>query len=134
MEDFNKIKLRIQEATGIPAEIITGESPEEVFSYAKNMLAYKNKLKEVTDDSLKQNKEQFEEYIQKIQGIEPIDQDLQSLLELEQTISAENGYPALCDGGSVLVNGVRFEDPRTTKEQFASFLGEVTAFNPFKAI
>ena len=127
MEDLIQLKLRIQEATGIPAEIINGENIEESIASAKALIAYKNQ-KDKNDDPEKPNRIKFAEYMQQLQGIEQQDQAMLSLLELEKELKEGNGYPILQDAGSALVNDVRLPDGRSTQEQFASFFAELTAY------
>lgn len=137
-----ELKQEIAQRTGIPAVLLTGETAEENIAQAKALLAYK---REHEAQRPKTAAEQFSDWI----GGQLEERDRQTaaafglqytppqkdeagaaLADIEERARVEaGGYPMLQDGGSVNVN---LGDGRSAREQFADWLGQRTAFDPFK--
>lgn len=137
-----ELKQEIAQRTGIPAALLTGETAEENIAQAKALLAYK---REHEAQRPKTAQEQFADWI----GGQLDERDRQTaatfglqytprqtdpagaaLAEIEEQARLDaGGYPILQDGGSVNVNT---GDGRSAREQFADWIGQKTAFDPFK--
>ena len=140
--NLGELKQRIEQQAGVPAVLLTGETAEENIAQAKALLAYK---REYEQQRPKTTAEQFADWI----GGELEERDRQqaatfglqytprqedaagaALAQIEEQARLDaGGYPMLQDGGSVNVN---IGDGRTAREQFAEWLGQRTAFDPFK--
>lgn len=121
------IKQEISQRTGIPVNLLTGESPEEDIVRAKALLAYARKSKQ---EAPKSTREKFAEWYTAQSGEDPAeDENMQALKAYEEELRlTSGGYPYIRDGGEVQQTG----DGRSTKEQFAEWFGQNTAYNPMK--
>lgn len=140
-----ELKQQIEQRTGMPAALLAGETAEEVVARAKAILAYKRKQEAQRPKS---TKEQFAEWMDarteeknrrtaNLFGLhyEPTkkDHEEEALKEIAEAYRvAAGGYPEVEDGGDPYINGEKAPDPRTAKEQFADWIGQKTAFDPFK--
>ena len=114
---IDEIKNEISTFTGIPVELLTGETAEETIARAKDLLAYKQEEQseaEVTPTGTP--KEQFSAWISAKMGIE------MPHVEPEPKIT---GYPQVRDAGEVDLG-----DTRSAKEKFMEWIQEKMAFNP----
>ena len=124
---LEELKQEIEQRTGVQASLLKGETVEENIAYAKAVLAFR---KEHEAQRPKTAGEQFAAWYKATQGIEDTDEAGAALAEIEEQARLDaGGYPILQDGGSVNVNT---GDGRTAREQFADWLGQKTAFDPFK--
>lgn len=122
-----ELKQEIAQRTGVPVVLLTGENAEENIAQAKALLAYK---REHEAQQPKSHAEQFKTWFNEQYGIEEQDEAGAALAEIEEQARLDaGGYPSVHDGGSVNVN---LGDGRSTREQFADWLGQQTAFDPFK--
>ena len=120
------IKEMIEQRTGVPASLLTGETAEENIAQAKAILAYK---REHEAQRPKSTREQFAEWLDARDGIEPQDEAGAALAEIEEAARKEaGGYPRIQDGGEI----GNLPDARPASEQFAEWLDKKMAFNPFK--
>lgn len=127
--NIEELKQAIEQRAGVPASLLTGETAEENIALAKAFLAYK---KEYAAKQPKSTREQFADWFNKQQGIEPQDTAAQALAEIEEQARIDaGGYPRIADGGNVLAGG-HLPDGRPASEQFADWAGQQMAFNPFK--
>lgn len=125
--NLDEVKQAIEKQTGVPANLLNGETIEENIAQAKALLAYK---REAEAERPKSAKEQFAQWLNAQQGIEDQDTAGQALAQIEERARVEaGGYPILQDGGGVNVN---VGDGRTAKEQFAEWAGQKMAYDPFK--
>lgn len=125
--NIDELKTAIEQGTGVPASLLTGETAEENIAQAKAFLAFK---KESEAHSPKSTAEQFGAWFNAVQGIEPQDTAGAALAEIQEAVRvAEGGYPKVPDGGEPAGN---MPDPRPNREKFAEWLGQASAFNPFK--
>ena len=123
---IEELKQIIEQRTGVPASLLTGETAEENIAQAKAILAYKRDLDTQTPRTAG---EQFAEWLNASQGKEAQDTAGAALAEIEDAARMETGgYPAVQDSGEV----TGLPDPRPAREQFAEWLGQKSAFNPFK--
>ena len=124
---LEEVNRKIEQWAGVPAGLLTGETVEENIAQAKALLAYR---REQTRKQPQSNAEIFSEWFSQAYGIEVQDDAQKALAQIEKQARLDaGGYPSLQDGGSVNVN---LGDTRSTKEQFADWLADQTAFNPFK--
>lgn len=114
--NLEELKNEIEQRTGIPAKLLTGETPEENISQAKALLAYK---REHEAQQPKSTAEQFADWLNAKQGIDPEDKEGAALTDIEEAVRvAAGGYPMAKDGGEV----TNLPDPRPAREQFAEWL------------
>lgn len=124
---LEELKQTIEKQTGIPATLLNGETAEENIAQAKALLAYK---READAQRPRSAAEQFSDWMNAQQGIEKQDTAGEALARIEEQARVDaGGYPILRDGGSVNVNT---GDGRSAREQFSEWIGQKTAFNPFK--
>lgn len=137
-----ELKQEIAQRTGIPAALLTGETAEENIAQAKALLAYKRehevqRPKTTREQFADWHNEQMDErdrqkaaYLGLLYTPSQADPAGAALAEIEERARLDaGGYPSLQDGGSVNVN---LGDTRSAKEQFADWLADRTAFDPFK--
>ena len=123
---IEELKQIIEQRTGVPASLLTGETAEENIAQAKAILAYKRDLDTQTPRTAQ---ERFAEWLNASQGKEDQDTAGATLAEIEDAARMEaGGYPAVQDNGEV----TGLPDPRPARDQFAEWLGQKSAFNPFK--
>lgn len=122
-----ELKQEIEQRTGVPATLLTGETAEENIAQAKAFLAYK---REYEQQRPKSNAEKFADWAAAEWGAEePQDTAGAALADIEQRARVEAwGYPLVSDGGEV----TGLTDARPAREQFAEWMGQQTAFDPFK--
>lgn len=121
------IKQEIAQRTGIPATLLTGETPEENIVRAKALLAFKRSN---TPEQPKSNREQFAAWFREASGQDPQEDDsMQALKAYEEELRVANGgFPRLNDAGEVQ----NMPDGRTSKEAFREWFWDRAAFNPRK--
>ena len=120
---IDELRKAIEEATGVPASLLTGETADENISQAKTLMAYKRESEAQQSAS---PREQFEAWILANSGIEPADAAGAALADLQEEISSAAGrYPAVKDGGNPYINGRTAPDPRPAREQFTEWARQV---------
>lgn len=139
---IDELRQAIQQRTGVPADLLTGETAEENIAQAKAMLAFK---REREAQRPKSAREQFAEWMTGnvedrnrrmadmigLQYVPPEAPEEAALAELEEITKTEaGGYPVIKDGGQISTDNL--PDPRPAREQFAEWFGQKTAFDPFK--
>ena len=123
---IEELKQIIEQRTGVPASLLTGETAEENIAQAKAILAYKRDLGTQTPRT---TRDQFAEWLNASQGKEAQDTAGAALAEIEDAARMEaGGYPAVQDSGEA----AGLPDPRPARDQFAEWFGQKSAFNPFK--
>ena len=123
---IEELKQIIEQRTGVPASLLTGETAEENIAQAKAILAYKRDLDTQTPRTAQ---DQFAEWLNASQGKEAQDTAGAALAEIEDAARMEaGGYPAVQDSGEA----AGLPDPRPARDQFAEWFGQKSAFNPFK--
>ena len=123
---LEEVKQAIEQHAGVPAALLTGETAEENIAQAKALLAYR---REQTPKRPRSPEEQFAEWLNQVQGIEAQDEAGMALARIEAQAKAEaGGFPSVADS---TVTADRMPDPRSPEEQFAEWLGQRTAYNPF---
>ena len=123
--DINELKQEIEQRTGVPATLLTGETAEENISQAKALLVYK---KESAGTENVSPREEFTEWMNEKQGIDPLGEAGMALSQIEESMRIQDGgYPIVKDGGTITV-----PDGRTVKEQFAEWAYDKMAWDPFK--
>lgn len=140
---IEELKQTIEQRTGVPASLLTGETAEENIAQAKAMLAYK---REYEQQRPKTAAEQFSDWL----GGQLEEKNRQTaaafglhyeapeadpagaaLADIAEAVRVEGGgYPMVKDGGQVDTSNM--PDPRPAREQFADWLGQQTTFDPFK--
>lgn len=125
---LEELKQEIAERTGVPALLLTGETAEENIAQAKALLAYKRDA-EADIQRPRSTTEQFTDWLTARDGIEQPYTAGQALADIEERARVEaGGYPMTMDGGEV----TGLPDARPAREQFADWLNQKKAFNPFK--
>jgi len=126
---IEELKQAIEQRTGVPASLLTGETAEENIAQAKAMLAYK---REHEQQRPKSTVEQFADWIGARLNEEGTKKDPagEALADIEEAVRVESGgYPMVQDGGQVDTSTM--PDPRPAREQFADWVAQRTAFDPF---
>ncbi len=124
--NLEELKQTIEKQTGIPANLLTGETTEENIAQAKALLAYK---READAERPRTTAEQFSDWMNAQDGIEQPDIAGQALADIEEAARIEaGGYPMTRDAGEahITIKG-------TAKEQFAEWIGKKTAYDPRKS-
>ena len=129
MERIQEVKNRLSERTGIPVNLLKGETLEELVAECKALLLYKREHEAAKP---KTTAEQFAEWAQKCygEGGEVEDNIAANVdafaLEIRRDIMGE---PIVRDGGEV----TGLPTSRSTAEQFAEWFEDKTAYDPFKS-
>ena len=138
---IEELKQTIEQRTGVPASLLTGETAEENIAQAKAMLAYKRAYEQQRP---KTAAEQFSDWL----GGQLEEKNRQTaaafglhyeapetdpagaaLADIAEAVRVEGGgYPMTRDGGEV----TGLPDARPAREQFAEWIGQQMAFDPFK--
>ena len=121
---LEELKQEIEQQTGIPAKLLTGETAEENIAQAKALLAYK---REAPED--KSPRGQFADWLNARLGNNETDLAGAALERIQEQV---RGYPILKDGGNPYINGATAPDARSAQEQFAEWAGRNMAWNPQK--
>ena len=123
---IEELRQTIEQRTGVPASLLNGETAEENIAQAKALLAFK---REHAAAQARSSREQFAAWYTAQIGEDPQDTAAAALADLEEAERAEaGGYPRTQDGGEV--TGI--PDARPAREQFAAWLEQQAAFDPFK--
>lgn len=125
--DINELKKEVEVRTGVPAPLLTGETSEEVIAKAKALLAFKRETEQSAPQSTAQ---QFASWLNKLGGIEEVDEARQALADLEDSLRAYSYR--ITDNGSPYINGAQLPEGRSTAEQFAEYMENKLAYDPFK--
>jgi hypothetical protein len=122
-----EIKQEIAQRTGIPADLLTGETAEENIVRAKALLAFRRNNAQGTPKS---TKEQFAAWFREVSGQDPQeDGSMQALKAYEEELRIANGgCPRLSDTGELQ----NMPDGRTPQEAFSEWFQGRTAFDPRK--
>lgn len=121
--NIDEVKQQIAERTGLPVNLLTGETAEENIIRAKALLAY---AKTAEPKQQKTGKEAFAEWLQDLDETDTEnDSRMQALKQYEDEL---RGYPSLQDKGEAKAE----EDTRPAGEQFATWFASKTAYNPRK--
>lgn len=116
--ELNELKQTIEQRTGVPASLLTGETAEENIAQARALLAYR---KEYEQQRPKDASEQFSEWFNSVHGIVEQDHAGEALADIEAQAAADpNSYPEVHDSGELdgaLVKG-------TPREQFGEWFSE----------
>ena len=132
----SEIKQLVSQRTGIPENLLNGDTPEEVITRARAVLAYK---KSVEAERPKDAREQFIDWChatEKENGYFNAADDYigganRALDEISETLRVEaGGYPRIADGGEIAHGG--FTPP--PEEQFRDWLYAQTAFDPTRTV
>lgn len=114
---IEEIKNEISTYTGIPVELLTGETAEENIARAKDLLAYKQAEQPETEKAQTGTpKEQFTAWISSMMGIE---------MPCAEPAPENPAYPQVRDAGEVDLG-----DIRTAREKFAEWIQDKMAFDP----
>ncbi len=116
-----ELKQEIVQRTGIPADLLTGETAEENIVRAKALIKF---AKDRTPEQPKSTRESFAAWFNEVQGTEQEDNRMQAITDLENSMRS---YPVLTDGGEA--QGM---NARPAKESFAEWFYQKTAFDPRK--
>lgn len=113
---LEELKQTIEQNTGIPAYLLTGETTEENIAQAKALLAYRSEARSNPKDAF------IDWYSGERYRANAALADIEAA-----TIEPDNSYPRVRDGGSVGA-----PDPRSTRDKFAEWFNNVSAFDPRK--
>lgn len=111
--EIMKLKRYASEKTGVPVELISGETTKEISESALAMAAYRKKSYEEAP-----TREKFAAWMN---GSVPVD------YTPDPTLTAGNKYPVVPDGGEP-----RITIPRDPCDAFKEWFGDVSAYDPRK--
>ena len=121
--NIDELKQEIEDYTGIPANMLNGETAEENIAQAKALLAYKREAA----NSDKSPREQFADWFNAREGTGTPDLAGKALADIEERIRVENGgYPIVKDAGQIS----RVPTGTGAREQFAQWAQDKMAWNP----
>lgn len=126
---LEEIKTEISNRTGIPAELLTGETAEENIAKAKALLAYKRECSIKKEDGQpKSTKQQFANWMQTNYGTEEQpkqDAETQALIDLENSLKA---FPSIHDS---TITADNIPNQKSAAEQFGEWAKNQFSSNPF---
>lgn len=125
--EIEKIRETIEQRTGIPASLLTGQTAEENITQARNLYEFRKKNE---TEKPKSGQDRFADWLRSAQGIETNDEVSTALDEIAENVRVgSGGYPIVPDGGDYPVNQI---DVRTPQQMFAEYIREVSSpLNPF---
>ncbi len=116
--DLEKIKQELEARTGVPGYMLTGNTPDQIFQQARELLA----LKEQSE--AQREKTPRESFVEMFGQSEDLSGEIDSL---EETVRIKaGGYPKVEDSGEV----ANMPDLRPAREKFAEWFNEQIAYNP----
>jgi hypothetical protein len=122
---LEELKKTISDRTGLPVPLLTGETPDEVITQGKALLAFRDQQQYKAP---KTEAEQFAEWFEDTTGTPQRGTWGAIMAEIEEAARVDaGGYPRIQDGGGA---GVNVGDGRTKEEQFAEWLGRNASFDP----
>ena len=126
----DELKNLISQNTGIPAEMLTGETPEENITRARQLLAFK---RDNSTQAAEDPGELFANWIRSQTGeLEKVKTPEAALNEIAEQVRIDNGgYPIIPDGGASNITGFTGQDARPTEEIFKEWFYNASAFDPF---
>ncbi len=123
---LDELKTIIEQKTGIPTDLLSGETAEDIISSARALLDLKRREEMKRE---KPTREQFAEWFSAVQGEELSDPESIALEKIAEVVRSDNGgYPMPRDGGDV----TDLPDMRPTREKFREWFEDKTAFDPRK--
>lgn len=119
MEKIDQVKEYICQKTGIPKELLIGDTVEENVSRAIALLSYRSEKEAfVKKEEKKSTSEQFAEWMEAKEGIERPDPYTEMINELKNDLLPQPVAPIVKDTS---VDSEIPEYKGSTKEQFASW-------------
>lgn len=126
--NIEDLKQNIEQRTGVPAALLTGETAEENIAQAKALLAYRRQSEAARQ---KTTAEQFADWFNAYEGTQQQDEAGKALEDIEAAVRAETSiYPQTQDNGEV--DPAKLPDGRSAAEQFAEWFRGKTAIDPQK--
>ena len=116
---LEKVKNRISEKTGIPVDLLNGETIEENIVQAKTLIAMKQKSE---DERPKTASEEFSAWMKKQYGFGNPDENKDVLSTLESDIMAEFVFGYTNGKDAEEVDHSNFSDGRSVRDQFRSWV------------
>lgn len=123
------VKKTIEQRTGVPISVLTGETVDDVIESARAILEYR---REQEQHRPKNTREQFAEWARDQYGETIPDAESAALDKIAEAVRVDNGgYPRVRDGGQIDISNM--PDPRPTAVQFEEWFRKKTAFDPLKS-
>jgi len=124
---IDSLKAEINRRTGVPVSLLDGNTPEEILTKARSLLAYRSQAEVKRPKS---NAEKFASWFHSQFGEEESKDEAGAALEeiTEALRRDQGGYPRTSDPGEI--DPSLFPDPRSTAEKFGSWFRKQTAFDP----
>lgn len=126
---LEEAKIEIAQRTGVPVDLLQGETAEEYLAHALALKAYK-KTTEVNTPVSKSNSEQFADWFKAKYSDEEEDNTEAELIELKNIAAEADGRLGYFKDASA--DSAPLPDGRTTSEQFADWFRDRTAYDPRK--
>ena len=125
---LEEAKIEIAQRTGVPVDLLQGETAEEYLAHALALKAYK-KTTEVSTPASKSSSEQFADWF-KANYSEEEDNTEAELIELKNIAAEADGRLGYFKDAST--DNAPWPDKRPASEQFADWFKEKTAWDPKK--
>lgn len=126
--NIDELRKTIEQRTGVPASLLTGETPEENIAQAKAMLAYKREYGQQREETAA---EQFSKWMAEQLGEtepEPKDTAGDALAAIAESVRVESGgYPIIRDGGQIDAGSMA--SARSAADLFSEWLESRTAID-----
>lgn len=114
----DEFKSHIASKTGIPEELLTGETPEENLSLAASLLAFK---RDSASTPHKSTSQQFADWVNSQTGEEPQSEISAVLSDLREAANAApSTYPNVQDGGEI----VGLPDKQSARDLFVEWFNQ----------
>lgn len=123
-----ELKAMIVQRTGVPAELLTGETSEELVTRAREVIKWRAEQRAQEKQDPKDTREQFAAWMNSQLGRDDearaADPALAALDEIRESMLS---YPALKDGGEISLG-----PELSPKEQFEAWVADQLAWHPGK--
>ena len=111
----DEYKAHLQNKTGIPADLLTGDTPEDNLTIAASLLAFKQQNAQEQQNTHKSTAEQFADWFKGETGEAHTSDSVPIQSEVKR------GYPKIRDGGEVMHGLI----PKSPEEQFAEWAWKI---------
>ena len=122
---LEELKKTISDRTGLPVPLLTGETPDEVITQGKALLAFRDQQQYKVP---KTEAEQFAEWFEDTTGTPQRGTWGAIMAEIEETARVEaGGYPRV-ESGPAFLNGEPEPDGRPNADKFAEWVSQFSGF------
>ena len=119
---IDELKTAIEQRTGVPASLLTGDDEAAILAQAKDLVNFRMAKTAEPETNADRFAALFAGEDERDPGTNPASLALDELAEAVRL--DKGGYPNMHDGGEV----GDLPDPRSTRDKFAEWFGQVSAF------